>query len=113
MEDKQYIEIITKLTEISADVKGVHRRQDITNGRIAKNEEKVIDLEKANISILDKLDQLKKHNDEHDVIETDAIKSKSEDKQYWVRKVGERILWASVAVVAVILTKLGIININL
>lgn len=112
-QDKQYIEILTKLAEISSDVKGMHRRQDITNGRIAKNEEKVIELEKTNISILDKLSGLEKRNSDRDEAEKAEAVKRDGSKTFWFRQIAERVLWVVVAIIGVILTKLGIINISI
>lgn len=109
MENNDVIKIFEKLSEIGADVKAMHRRQDITNGRIAKNEEKVVELEKSNIGISEQIKGLQRRDTDQET----ANKEKAADRKYWSRQFVERVIWIVLILCGVVLTKVGIINLNI
>jgi hypothetical protein len=54
-------DVQTTMTEMVYEVKGINRRLDISNGRIAKMEEKVIELDKDNVR---RLTEESRHDEE-------------------------------------------------
>lgn len=106
--DRNHYELLAKLAEIGADVKAMHRRQDITNGRIAKNEEKVIELEKKDVTILASLGRVEefiKTENEHEV-------RAQEKRDKWSSFTIERVIWVILILAVVVLAKTGVINLN-
>ena len=109
LDEKQFIEIVQKLSEIGSDVKAMHRRQDITNGRIAKNEEKVIEMDKKLVGVDSFITEVRTRNTQQDADKKDD----KESKRYWTRQFIERVCWIVLALAMVVLTKLGIINLHI
>lgn len=109
----QFGEIMTKLGSLDEGIKSMHRRQDITNGRIAKNEEKTIDIDKKLAAVETSVKDLDKRADGDDESKKNAAAGSAASKQYWSRLLIERILWAAVALLGIVLTKLGVINIHI
>ena len=68
-------------TLIEIGFKGVHRRQDISNGRTAKIEERADDLEKADIKIGADLTNLIKDESKH--IQEAKVKGTKWEKRAW------------------------------
>lgn len=107
--EQQFSQIITGLATLEEGLKGIHRRQDITNGRIAKNEEKVAEIDKKLVGVDASIGELKDRN-----VREDERDGKAEaNRTYWTRQFMERILWIVLILSGVVLTKLGIINLSI
>ena len=110
IDEKQYINIITILTELQADVKGIHRRQDITNGRMAKNEEKMIELDRTQGTLVERVDGILKSEQEREKAAKEKAATDGDNRKFWNRIIIERFLWVAFAVAIGLLTKFGVIN---
>ena len=113
MNENQYMEVMGRLGEIGGDVKAMHRRQDISNGRTAKNEERIIDLEKATTKLIDGVESLKDRNEEKDKAQKEKEENAKDNRTYFTRLVAERIMWIVIAIITAVLAKTGIINLNI
>ena len=109
---QEYSKLMTTLGEISSDIKAMHRRQDITNGRIAVNESRIIALEKSDIEIDGKVQRFIDSVAQYKIAYDKQEEEEKENKRFWSRKIAERALWFVLFIVGIVLTKLGIINID-
>jgi hypothetical protein len=55
--------LFRELGKIQAGIEGVHRRQDVTNGKVLRAEEAINALQKIDINFLDRLSNLEKDGD--------------------------------------------------
>lgn len=107
----QQAEILDVLGSLRADMEGlrvgqegIHRRQDIANGRTAKNEERVIGMIAEEARLRDMLEN-------HMKWEEDRFKKEDDNSIWWKRNVGWYVFLAIMGIVFLILKKDGIINI--
>ena len=95
-------EILEKLGELSGKIDGVHQRQDIANGRTAKNEERIQELREEDIKLRDLVAN-------HIVWEENREKSQKEDATWWKRNIGWYVFLVVMGIVFLVLKKEGIL----
>lgn len=95
-----YSEIQTELVKVSTNLEGVNKRLDVSNGRIAKNEERIGSLEKVDAQMLTQIGRVL--SDEHD-----RRLTRKKWNTYWL----ERALWIAGIVILAVLSKTGILKI--
>ena len=95
----QYKEIIENFAKLQEDNKGFHRRQDITNGRIAKAEGEILDI---------KTKQLLSDQSQRELLEDKDVRDNT--KRKWSDFFLERLFWAGIVIVLLLLETTGIIH---
>lgn len=66
MDQTQHDHVISVIATLIEKVDGINRRLDISNGRIAKAEDKLIDLKAVDVQTLNSLEELKKEESQRD-----------------------------------------------
>lgn len=97
-------EILEKLGELSGKIDGVHQRQDIANGRTAKNEARIQELREEDIKLRDLVAN-------HILWEEEKEKRRNENETWWKRNIGWYVFLGIMSLAFLVLRKIGIIAI--
>jgi hypothetical protein len=112
MEEKQNTEILLILGRLEGTTtqgfKGIHQRQDITNGRIGKAESRLDALEKNDITRTEAFKALAKS----DEAQSKATERDQLSRSKWFDRVLVIVFNAACFLIVLILVKTGIIKLN-
>jgi hypothetical protein len=97
-------EILEKLGELSGKIDGIHQRQDIANGRTAKNEARIQELREEDIKLRDLVAN-------HILWEEEKEKRRNENETWWKRNIGWYVFLGIMSLAFLVLRKIGIIAI--
>ena len=95
-------EILVKLGELSGKIDGIHQRQDVANGRTAKNEVMIHALKEEDIKLRDLVSS-------HILWEEEREKRQNENETWWKRNLGWYVFLGVTGLAYLILRKVGII----